>query len=96
MYANSKNQAVRVKVKKCESGITKPEFRRFSVDPQITSLEVLYSILAKAFEIKTDFGISYRIDRSTESSDLMILLSDWDLVIIIYLFDFISTHLCSF
>ena len=78
MYANSKNQAVRVKVKKCESNNF--EYRRFSVDPQITNLEVLYSILAKAFEIKTDFGISYRVDRSSEGSDLMVL-SDWELVI---------------
>lgn len=77
MYANSKNQAVRVKVKKCEMNHS-PEFRRFSVDPQITNVEVLYSILAKAFEIKTDFGISYRIDRNKEE-DLMVL-SDWDLV----------------
>lgn len=36
---------------KCE-GIHVPEYRKFSVDPQITSFEVLQSILAKAFDIR--------------------------------------------
>lgn len=29
-----------------------PEYRKFSVDPQITSFEVLQSIIAKAFDLK--------------------------------------------
>jgi TBC1 domain family member 25 len=56
------------------------QFRKFSVDPQITSLEVLYSILAKAFEIKTDFGISYTtVNPNTKIEEQLIIFSDWDL-----------------
>jgi TBC1 domain family member 25 len=56
------------------------EWRKFSVDPQITSLEVLYSILAKAFEIKSDFGISYKtINPNTKADEQLIIYSDWDL-----------------
>jgi len=36
---------------KCETR-HQPEYRKFSVDPQITSIEVLQSILIKAFDIK--------------------------------------------
>lgn len=36
---------------KCETR-HQPEYRKFSVDPQITSIEVLQSILVKAFDIK--------------------------------------------
>lgn len=56
------------------------EWRKFSVDPQITSLEVLYSILAKAFEIKNDFGISYKtMNPNTKAEEQLIIFSDWDL-----------------
>lgn len=56
------------------------EWRKFSVDPQITSLEVLYSILAKAFEIKSDFGISYKtVNPNTKNEEQLIIFSDWDL-----------------
>lgn len=56
------------------------EWRKFSVDPQITSLEVLYSILAKAFEIKSDFGISYKtLNPNTKVEEQLIIFSDWDL-----------------
>ncbi|CAO1346858.1 unnamed protein product [Diamesa hyperborea] len=71
--------ALRVKVKKCE-GNNPPEWRKFSVDPQITSLEVLYSLLAKAFELNQDFGISYKtINPQTNAEQFLIILSDWDL-----------------
>lgn len=70
--------AVRVKVKKCE-GLLAPEYRRFSVDPQITSFEVLQSLLARAFDIKGEFSISY-LARDEEGRDTYLsLLSDWDL-----------------
>lgn len=65
-------------LQKCE-GKLQPEWRKFSVDPQITSLEVLQSILVKAFDIKSDFTLCYR---STDDYGLEIhlpLLSDWDL-----------------
>ncbi|XP_058825548.1 uncharacterized protein LOC131685683 [Topomyia yanbarensis] len=71
-------EAVRVKVKKCEKNVP-PETRKFSVDPQITSLEVLYSILAKAFDLKTDFGISCKTPDSNGQENYLVVLSDWDL-----------------
>lgn len=55
-------------------------FRKFSVDPQITNLEVLYSILAKAFEIRSEFGISYHaFNPNSKSDEKLIIFSDWDL-----------------
>ncbi|XP_064486926.1 TBC1 domain family member 25-like isoform X2 [Ornithodoros turicata] len=71
-------EAVRVKVKKCEGGQC-PEYRKFSVDPQITSFEVLQNLLAKAFDIKGEFTVSY-LARDDEGGDTYLgLLSDWDL-----------------
>lgn len=63
---------------KCE-GHLPPEWRKFSVDPQITSMEVLYSILAKAFDLKTDFSISYKTIDPTGQEVFLAVLSDWDL-----------------
>ncbi|CAH2104444.1 unnamed protein product [Euphydryas editha] len=77
MFGYSK-EAVRVKVKKCE-GKLQPELRKFSVDPQITSLEVLQSILVKAFDIKSDFTLSYRTVDDYGQEIYLPLLSDWDL-----------------
>ncbi|XP_072936862.1 uncharacterized protein [Epargyreus clarus] len=77
MFGYSK-EAVRVKVKKCE-GKLQPELRKFSVDPQITSLEVLQSILIKAFDIKSDFTLSYRTLDDIGQEVYLPLLSDWDL-----------------
>ncbi|KAI5632177.1 rab-GTPase-TBC domain-containing protein [Phthorimaea operculella] len=77
MFGYSK-EAVRVKVKKCE-GKLQPELRKFSVDPQITSLEVLQSILVKAFDIKSDFTLSYRSVDDYGQEVYLPLLSDWDL-----------------
>ncbi|XP_045487564.1 TBC1 domain family member 25 isoform X2 [Pieris rapae] len=77
MFGYSK-EAVRVKVKKCE-GKLQPELRKFSVDPQITSLEVLQSILIKAFDIKSDFTLTYRTIDDIGQDIYLPLLSDWDL-----------------
>lgn len=63
---------------KCE-GFLPPEWRKFSVDPQITSLEVLFSILAKAFDLSADFTISYRSLEPTGTEQYAAVLSDWDL-----------------
>lgn len=63
---------------KCE-GLLPPEWRKFSVDPQITSLEVLFSILAKAFELRTDFAISQRELDAGGRETFAAVLSDWDL-----------------
>lgn len=56
-----------------------PEWRKFSVDPEITSFEVLQSILAKAFDLKGDFTICYRILDVSGHEVYAPLLSDWDL-----------------
>ena len=37
-------------LQKCD-GLMQPESKKFSVDPQITSYEMLQNILAKAFDI---------------------------------------------
>ncbi|XP_068147907.1 uncharacterized protein [Drosophila tropicalis] len=71
-------EAVRVKVKKCEP-TSKPEWRKFSVDPQITTLEVLYSLLAKAFDIKSDFSIKYKAFDPAGNEIYLAVRSDWDL-----------------
>lgn len=65
-------------LQKCEGNLP-PEWRKFSVDPQITSLEVLYSILAKAFDVKADFNISYRTTDPMGEEVFLAVLSDWDL-----------------
>lgn len=67
-----------ITIQKCEGNLP-PEWRKFSVDPQITSLEVLYSILAKAFDLKTDFSISYKTVDLTGGDIFAAVLSDWDL-----------------
>ncbi|KAJ4436482.1 hypothetical protein ANN_16513 [Periplaneta americana] len=63
---------------KCE-GVLQPEYRKFSVDPQITSFEVLQSILAKAFDIRGDFTVCYRAFDDYGQETYLSLLSDWDL-----------------
>ncbi|XP_073988072.1 TBC1 domain family member 25 [Rhodnius prolixus] len=73
-----KREAIRVKVMKCE-GILSPEYRKFSVDPQITSYEVLLSLLAKAFDIKGDFTVCYKVFDDYGQETYLPLLSDWDL-----------------
>ncbi|XP_063700666.1 uncharacterized protein LOC134830975 [Culicoides brevitarsis] len=78
MLGSTQREAVRVKVKKCEGNFP-PEYKKFSVDPQITSVEVLYSILAKAFDIKSDFGISYKTKDPSGQEQWLVVLSDWDL-----------------
>lgn len=65
-------------LQKCEKNVPS-ETRKFSVDPQITNLEVLYSLLAKAFDLKTDFGISYKVIEANGQESYLVVLSDWDL-----------------
>lgn len=40
---------------------------------------MLYSILAKAFDLKNDFGISYQTRDPTGNDQWLVVLSDWDL-----------------
>lgn len=42
-------------------------------------MEVLYSILAKAFDLKTDFSISYKTIDPMGQEVFLAVLSDWDL-----------------
>lgn len=78
MFAFQARDAIRVKVKKCEGNL-QPEYRKFSIDPQITSFEVLQSILARAFDIKSEFTISYLAKDDYGQDTYLPLLSDWDL-----------------
>ncbi|KAF6215397.1 hypothetical protein GE061_010149 [Apolygus lucorum] len=73
-----KREAIRVKVMKVE-GVLAPEYRKFSVDPQITSYEVLLSLLAKAFDIKSDLTVYYKVFDDYGQETYLPLLSDWDL-----------------
>lgn len=49
------------------------------MDPQITTLEVLYSILAKAFDVKYDFTITYKALDPAGNETFLGVLSDFDL-----------------
>ncbi|KDR13484.1 TBC1 domain family member 25, partial [Zootermopsis nevadensis] len=69
---------IKLSFQKCE-GVLQPEYRKFSVDPQITSFEVLQSILAKAFDIRGDFTVCYRAFDDYGQETYLSLLSDWDL-----------------
>lgn len=77
---NDEYDVVRVKVKKFD-GLMQPEFRTFSVDPQITSLDVLHHILVRAFELsgKKNFVLSYLCQEPSGEEMYLSLLSDWDL-----------------
>ncbi|XP_011504997.1 PREDICTED: TBC1 domain family member 25 [Ceratosolen solmsi marchali] len=75
---SSPRDAVRVKVKKCEIR-HRPEYRKFSVDPQITTIEVLQSLLIKAFDIKGEFTVSYRAVDEYGAEAYYFIVSDWDL-----------------
>ncbi|KAM4643679.1 TBC1 domain family member 25 isoform 2-T2 [Amazona ochrocephala] len=73
-------EVVRVRVKKSE-GLQPPEFRSFAVDPQITSLDVLQHILARAFDLqgKKSFSISFAARDPQGQESFVPLLSDGDL-----------------
>ena len=70
-------EAIRIRAKRVDRG--QDEYRKFSVDPNITSFEVLQSILCRAFELPpSDISIAYR--SPGPGGDLWLpLLSDWDL-----------------
>ncbi|XP_077645789.1 TBC1 domain family member 25 [Lonchura striata] len=73
-------EVVRVRVKKNE-GQQPPEFRSFAVDPQITSLDVLQHILARAFDLqgKKSFVLSFAAHNGQGQDTFVPLLSDGDL-----------------
>ena len=71
-------EAIRIKAVRMD--VEGEECRRFSVDPNITSFEVLQNILCRAFEFpSTDITIKY-LHRDRNGKDVWSpLLSDWDL-----------------
>ncbi|WAR25371.1 TBC25-like protein [Mya arenaria] len=73
----SQREVIRVHVKKSD-GLLQPEFKKFSIDPQITSFEMLQNLLAKAFDIQSDFTISYASQDGGQDVYLS-MLSDWDM-----------------
>ncbi|XP_059169134.1 TBC1 domain family member 25-like [Physella acuta] len=77
-YNLDHKEVIRVKVKKCD-GRMQPEYKKFSIDPQITSFEMLQGILARAFEITSDFTISYLARDSEGQAVYLSMLSDWDM-----------------
>jgi hypothetical protein len=71
-------EAIRIKAKRVDRG--HDEYRKFSVDPNITSFEVLQSILCRAFELPpSDMSIAYRTVDTQGQESWNSLLSDWDL-----------------
>ncbi|XP_037076236.1 LOW QUALITY PROTEIN: TBC1 domain family member 25-like [Pollicipes pollicipes] len=71
-------EAVRIKVKKYEDD-QEPEYRKFSVDPQITTYSILRCLLSRAFELKGEFAITYMAIDDFGEETFLALLSDWDL-----------------
>jgi len=71
-------EAIRIKARRTD--VDGEEVRKFSVDPNITSFEVLQSILCRAFELPSgDISINYlHLDRNGLEAWTP-LLSDWDL-----------------
>ncbi|XP_022645760.1 TBC1 domain family member 25-like isoform X2 [Varroa destructor] len=61
------------------AGPPSAEWRRFSVDPQITTFEALQNLLAEAFDIKGEFTIHYLAKDDEGKETYLGLLSDWDL-----------------
>jgi len=71
-------EAIRIKAKRVDRG--HDEYRKFSVDPNITSFDVLQSILCRAFELPpSDISIAYRAVDGEGQETWNSLLSDWDL-----------------
>ncbi|XP_071809913.1 TBC1 domain family member 25-like [Asterias amurensis] len=71
-------EAIRVQVMKC-MGFLQPEYKTFSMDPEITTFEMLQLLLMQAFQLKSEFTISYS-SRDDQAREIYLsLLSDWDL-----------------
>ncbi|XP_059524265.1 TBC1 domain family member 25-like [Myotis daubentonii] len=72
-------EVVRVRVQKC-AGFLPPELRSFAVDPQITPLDVLQHILARAFDLSgKHFDLRYRGRDGLGQEVYLPLRSDRDL-----------------
>ncbi|XP_038068624.1 TBC1 domain family member 25-like [Patiria miniata] len=71
-------EAIRVQVMKCV-GFLQPEYKTFSIDPEITTFEMLQLLLMQAFQLKSEFTISYSSRDDQAREVYLSLLSDWDL-----------------
>ncbi|GAU93286.1 hypothetical protein RvY_05251 [Ramazzottius varieornatus] len=78
VFALHQMDAVKVRVKKCD-GQNTAVYKKFSIDPRITSFEVLRKLLSKAFNIRGEFSISYLARDEAGKPTYTSLLSDWDL-----------------
>lgn len=78
-YLDNK-EVIHVEVKKCE-GPKPPQYRKFSLDPQITSFEMLQGILDKAFEVKrdSDYTLNYLVRDIRGQEIYLSMFSDWDM-----------------
>ncbi len=74
-------EAVRVVARRVNTRSGVEETRKFSVDPNLTSFDILQTILSRAFEIQGDFVIAYEAPPapSAANGEWLPLLSDWDL-----------------
>ncbi|XP_033098711.1 TBC1 domain family member 25-like [Anneissia japonica] len=73
-----KRDAIRIQVIKC-AGLYQPEYKTFSVDPEITNFPMLHNLLSQAFQLQNEFTISY-LSRDEKGVEVYLsLLSDWDL-----------------
>ena len=73
-------EAIRVRARRVDQQGRETEMRKFSVDPNITSFEVLQSILSRAFELPAgEMAVSYRQPGQAGEPGWAPLLSDWDL-----------------
>ncbi|XP_041457689.1 TBC1 domain family member 25-like [Lytechinus variegatus] len=73
-----RRDAIRVQVMKC-SGLLQPEYKSFSIDPEITSFDMLQLLLVQAFQLKIGFTISYLSHDDRGQEVYLSMLSDWDL-----------------
>ncbi|CAG0895411.1 unnamed protein product [Cyprideis torosa] len=73
--------AVRVFVHRPSCPLSTPSTsacRRFSVDPRLTNLDVLRSIIVRAFDIKSDYVLCYRKEDAEGKEVYLPLATDWD------------------
>ncbi|ODN01565.1 TBC1 domain family member 25, partial [Orchesella cincta] len=55
------------------------QHRRFSVDPQLTSFDILKNLIGRAFDMKGEFAINYRAVDDYGGEAYLPMVSDWDL-----------------
>ena len=68
--------AIHVKAYYISSASKEETHRKFSVDPNLTTYEILRTILSRAFELKQD---DFRLNYFSVDQQRLPLLSDWDL-----------------